>query len=160
MPRRVSFSFGGPEIMSRRMLVSLVIFPGREAWQGSSLTTIVSLASATVSVSYPGAQTLGDMNIVVVGWNDTASTVKSVADSAGNTYKLAIGPTSGTGLRQSIYYAPNIAGGSNTVTVTFSQAAAFPDIRILEYRGITTLDVTAGATGSSRIYVGQYINLC
>ena len=40
-------------------------------------------------------------------------------------------------------------GGSNTVTVTFSQAAAYPDVRILEYRGVTALDVTAGASGSS-----------
>jgi hypothetical protein len=105
--------------------------------------------TATVSVSYPAAQTLGDLNAVVVGWNDTTATVQSVKDSAGNTYSLAIGPTSGTALRQSIYYAANIVGGSNTVTVTFNQAAAFPDIRILEYRGVTTLDVTAGASGSS-----------
>jgi hypothetical protein len=105
--------------------------------------------TTTVSVSYPAAQTLGDLNVVVVGWNDTTSTVQSVRDSAGNTYSLAIAPTSGTGLRQTIYYAANIAGGSNTVTVTFSQAAAYPDVRILEYRGVTTLDVTAGASGSS-----------
>ncbi len=104
---------------------------------------------ATVSVTYPGAQTAGDLNVVVVGWNDTTATVQSVKDSVGNTYRLAIGPTSGTGLRQSIYYAANIAGGSNTVTVTFSQAAAYPDVRILEYTGVTTLDVTAGASGSS-----------
>ena len=86
---------------------------------------------------------------MVVGWNDTTAAVQSVKDSAGNTYSLAIGPTSGTGLQQSIYYAANIAGGSNTVTVTFSQAAAYPDVRILEYRGVTTLDVTAGASGNS-----------
>ena len=35
------------------------------------------------------------------------------------------------------------------MTVTFNQPAAFPDVRILEYRGVTTLDVTAGASGSS-----------
>ena len=52
-------------------------------------------------------------------------------------------------MRQSIYYAANIAGGSNTVMVTFSQAAAYPDVRILEYQGVTTLDVTAGASGNS-----------
>jgi hypothetical protein len=104
--------------------------------------------TATVSVSYPAAQALGDMNVVVVGWNDTTATVQSVKDSVGNTYSLAIGPTSGTALRQSIYYAPNITGGGNTVTVTFSQAAVYPDVRILEYRGVTTLDVTAGASGS------------
>ncbi len=103
----------------------------------------------TVTVAYPRAQTMGDLNVVVVGWNDTTSTVQSVMDSVGNVYHLAIGPTTGTKLRQSIYYAANIAGGSNTVTVTFSQAAAYPDIRILEYRGVTTLDVTAGSNGSS-----------
>ena len=31
----------------------------------------------------------------------------------------------------------------------FNQAAAYPDVRILEYRGVTTLDVTAGASGNS-----------
>ena len=106
-------------------------------------------AVATVPVAYPGAQTQGDLNVVVVGWNDTTSTVQSVSDSVGNTYSLAIGPTSGTGLRQSIYYAANIAGGTNTVTVTFNQAAAYPDVRVLEYRGATTLDVVAGASGNS-----------
>ena len=105
--------------------------------------------SAAVSVRYPAAQTSGDLNVVVVGWNDTTATVQSVKDSAGNNYRLAIGPTSGKALRQSIYYAANIASGSNTVTVTFSQAASYPDVRILEYRGVTTLDVTAGASGSS-----------
>ena len=87
--------------------------------------------------------------MVVVGWNDTTSTVQSVKDSAGNNYSLAIGPTKGTGLQESIYYAANIVGGTDTVTVTFNQAAADPDIRILEYRGVTTLDAKAGASGNS-----------
>ena len=104
--------------------------------------------TATVSVTYPAAQTAGNLNVVVVGWNDTASTVQSVQDSGGNNYSLAIGPTTGTALRQSIYYLSNIAGGNNTVTVTFNQPAAYPDVRILEYQGVTTVDVTAGASGS------------
>ena len=105
--------------------------------------------TGTVAVTYPSAQTAGDFNIVVVGWNDTTATVQSVRDSVGNPYSLAIGPTSGTGLRQAIYSAPNIVGGNNTVSVIFSQPAVYPDIRILEYRGVTTLDVTAGASGNS-----------
>src|SRR5690348_9874099 len=104
--------------------------------------------TSTVSVTFPSAQTAGDLNIVVVGWNDTTSTVQSVKDSAGNAYSIAVGPTVGSGLEQSIYYAANIVGGTNTVTVTFSQAAAYPDIRILEYKGVTTLDAKAGASGS------------
>ena len=105
--------------------------------------------TATVSVTYPGAQAVGDLNIVVVGWNDTTAAVQSVKDSGGNTYNLAIGPASGTGLQQSIYYAANIVSGINTVTVQFNQAAAYPDVRILEYRGVTTLDANAGASGNS-----------
>ena len=125
-------------------------------YNGTAGITCIQIASATpqasvttVSVAYPGAQTAGNLNIVVVGWNDTTSTVQSVKDSAGNNYSLAIGPTKGTGLQQSIYYAANIVGGTNTVTVTFNQAAAYPDIRILEYRGVTTLDAKAGASGNS-----------
>ena len=109
-------------------------------------------ASASVPVTYPLAQTVGNLNIVAVGWNDTTSTVSSVSDSRGNTYSQAGTTISGTGLRQAIYYAKNIAGGSNTVTVVFNQAAAYVDVRILEYSGLDTsspLDVTAGAAGSS-----------
>ncbi len=68
-----------------------------------------------VTVPYAQSQTPGNMNIVVVGWHDAASTLKSVTDSLGNTYKLAIGPTTGQKLRQKIYYAPNILPGINTV---------------------------------------------
>jgi hypothetical protein len=106
----------------------------------------------TVTVAYSLPQTVGDLNVVVVGWNDTTATVQSVKDSAGNSYSLAIGPTSGTALRQSLYYAKNIVGGSNEVTVAFSPAAVFPDIRILEYSGLdpsSPLDVSAGASGNS-----------
>lgn len=109
-------------------------------------------SSAAVPVAYPQAEIAGDLNIVVAGWNDTTSSVSSVTDTLGNTYTLAVGPTTASGLRQSIYYAKNIKGGSNTVTVSFNQAAAYPDIRVLEYAGADTanpLDVTAAAVGAS-----------
>lgn len=105
-------------------------------------------AGATVNVSYKSAQTAGDLNVVVIGWNDTTSAVQSVTDSAGNTYRLAIGPTVGNGLQQSIYYAVNIAGGINKVTVKFSKSATYPDVRILEYSGYSTLAAIAGASGN------------
>jgi enamine deaminase RidA (YjgF/YER057c/UK114 family) len=66
-------------------------------------------------------------------------------------YVRAVGPTQNSGLQQSIYYARNIAGGSNQVTVTFNQAASYPDVRIVEYSGadpISPLNVTAAASGT------------
>ena len=65
------------------------------------------------------------------------------------------GPAGGGGLSQAIYYAKNIASATangNAVTVRFSAAAAFPDVRILEYSGLnptSPLDVTAAAVGNS-----------
>jgi hypothetical protein len=109
-----------------------------------------------VAVRFTAAQQQGDLNVVVVGWNDSTATVGTVTDSSGNVYQLAVGPTVQSGLAtQSIYYAFNIVGAAanaNTVTVTFNGSAAAADIRILEYSGIATtspLDVTAAAIGSS-----------
>ncbi len=110
-------------------------------------------SGSSVAVTYPKAQTAGNSNIVVVGWNDTSAAVKSVTDSRGNSYALAVGPTAGKALTQSIYYANKIAGGSNTVTVTFNRKAAYPDVRALEYSGLdptAPLDVTAASAGNSQ----------
>lgn len=111
---------------------------------------------SVVSVNYAGAQGSGNLNVVVVGWNDTTAAVSSVTDSRGNIYTLAIGPTQyNSQLSQSIYYARGILSseaGANTVTVRFTTPAVYADIRILEYSGIDQLnpvDVTAAATGTS-----------
>jgi len=111
---------------------------------------------SVVSVTYTGAQGAGNLNVVVVGWNDTTAAVSSVTDSKGNLYTLAIGPTQLSGqLSQAIYYAKGIlsaAAGGNTVTVRFTTPAVYADIRILEYSGLdqlNPLDVTAAATGTN-----------
>ena len=110
----------------------------------------------TVTVTYTAAQVAGDLNVVVVGWNSSTATISSVADSAGNTYLLAVGPTVQTGTAtQAIYYAKNIvasAANTNSVTVTFSTTANYPDIRIAEYAGLdpsNPLDVSAAAQDTS-----------
>ncbi len=110
----------------------------------------------TVNVTYTGAQAAGDLNVVVVGWNDSTATVSSVRDAKGNVYARAVGPTVQSGLAsQSIYYAKDItsaAAGTNIVTVGFSTAAVSPDIRILEYSGAdpnNPVDVTAANSGNS-----------
>jgi chitodextrinase len=112
---------------------------------------------AAVTARYASAQTAGNANVVVVGWNDTTATVATLTDTAGNTYVKAVGPTKQTGLgTQSIYYAVNIAAAAantNTVTVTFNAAAQYVDLRIAEYHGIdnaTPLDGAVGAVGTGK----------
>jgi hypothetical protein len=109
-------------------------------------------ATASVTVPFKAAQSQGNLNIVVIGWNDTTATVQSVMDNLGNQYAVAAGPIQGTGLTQAIYYAKDIMGGSNSVIVTFSKPASFPDVRVLEYSGVSTttpVDVVANGTGNS-----------
>ncbi len=110
----------------------------------------------SVAATFTGAQAAGDLNIVVIGWNDTTATVKTVTDSKGNAYTLAAGPTQLSGIAtQSIYYAKSIAGAAanaNTVTVAFNGSAAYPDLRILEYSGAPAtnpIDAVGGASGTS-----------
>jgi hypothetical protein len=108
-----------------------------------------------VTVPYTAAQKAGDLNVVVVGWNNSTTQVSSVTDKNGNSYKLAAGPTVLTGsvpFSQAIYYAKNILAGANSVTVKFNAGAPYPDVRIMEYSGIDTnspVDVAVGTTGSS-----------
>jgi chitodextrinase len=110
---------------------------------------------SAVTVRYLAAQAAGDTNVVAIGWNSVTGSVVSVADSAGNTYQQAAPLATGSGLSQTIWYAKNIvasAANTNTVTVTFSAALPYVDLRAAEYRGLDALnpvDVTASASGSS-----------
>jgi chitodextrinase len=110
---------------------------------------------STVTAIYTWAQSASDTDIVVIGWNDTTANIISVGDSAGNAYEVAVPTARGRKLSQAIYYAKNIkaaATGTNAVTVTFDNAAAYADIRILEYSGldlVSPFDVGASASGSA-----------
>jgi RHS repeat-associated protein len=141
-------------LFGRVLAISMLVSLSGAAVAQISFVQVKSAAAtsgSSIAVAYTNAQAAGNLNVVAVMWGDTTSTVSSVTDSRGNTYALAVGPTRVTGLSSSIYYAKNIAAGSNTVTVTFNQTAGFPNVNVLEYSGLSTtspLDVTAGATGT------------
>lgn len=107
-----------------------------------------------VAVAYPNSQTGGNVNIVAVGWNDATSGINAVGDSAGNVYQVAVPTFQGNGMSQAIYYATNIASGANSVTVTFSEPAAYVDLRVTEYSGLNAagaFDAGTSATGIGTI---------
>jgi hypothetical protein len=122
------------------------------AFAQSSFLAIPNKTNSVAPV-FPLPQSAGDLNIVVVGWNDATSKISSVTDSAGNSYTPAGSVVVGTNLTQAIYYAKNIlAARANTVTVQFNQGASYPDVRIFEYAGLDTanpLDVSNGSSGQS-----------
>jgi fibronectin type 3 domain-containing protein len=111
-------------------------------------------AQTTVTIPFTLAQSSGNLNVVVVGWNSATGQVASVTDTRGNPYTRAVGPTAAGFGTQSIYYSPSIqpaAANANSVIVTFAAAVPYADIRIAEYSGIVgtdPVDVVAAATGS------------
>jgi hypothetical protein len=98
-------------------------------------------ASSSVGVVYVSPQQSGDLNVVVVGWDDITRSIASVSDSKNGTpYKVAAPTTRSSSNSQAIYYLPAIQAApanSVTVTVAFDGPAAFPDVRIAEYSGLS-----------------------
>ena len=114
---------------------------------------IQAVASGTLSL---GSSTTGG-NLLVVGLYYASSvSVLSVMDSQGNPYSpvgTEVSPPSGA-FRSSLYYAKNIVGGFNTVTVTLSGVSAAVPLGIYldEYSGVdrsAPLDASAQRTGSA-----------
>jgi hypothetical protein len=110
-------------------------------------------SGTTNSLAFSSGNTAGNLIVVYAIWSNTNSV--SVSDSGGNAYAAAGARTTwGSNWSAQVFYAKNIAGGSNTVTVTFATAVnSFGAIYIHEYAGIdkaSPLDVSTSAIGTSK----------
>jgi RHS repeat-associated protein len=124
---------------------------------GQASVTLVQHASKDVgattssSLAFNSNNTAGNWIAVCVRAGLSGETI-TVSDSNSNTYHMAkqLNET-GNGNTLAIFYAENIIGGANIVTVSITTSATIR-FAVLEYSGVATsssLDVTAGATGSS-----------
>jgi hypothetical protein len=110
-------------------------------------------SSNNVVVTLPSATSAGDLIIMSIGWGGQSNKVASVTDSSGNIYHSAVGPThwSASAFSEQLFYAANIQGGSDTITVTMTGAPAiFLEARAYEYAGLAAtspLDAVRSATG-------------
>jgi hypothetical protein len=94
----------------------------------------------------------GNLLVAAVYWDVTAASLTSVGDSLGNTWHQALAqthlktPCTASSIVQ-IWYAENVHGGMDTVTVTFTQGGDYLDFYLLEYSGVATtgaLDAQGG----------------
>jgi hypothetical protein len=103
--------------------------------------------ATSVSAAFPGGTGSGDLIVLAISWDTSGNAQPSVSDSQGNTYALATtsnNPATYQGL--AIYYAPNIKGGADTVTVALNPSAGSRRLDIQEYSGIAStnpIDVTS-----------------
>jgi len=84
---------------------------------------------------------------------DTNSTPSSVTDSQGNVFtEVGSQLTSPGQTRSRVYYAKNIKGGADTVTVKLSATSGYIELYLSEYSGVdpsNPMDAQAGASGNA-----------
>ena len=107
----------------------------------------------SATLAFPGVNTAGNFIAVIIRTSQNGQ-VFTVSDTRGNTYRQALQFNETLDLTTlAIYYAENIAGGTNTVTVSDTLGGTMR-LAILEYAGVATanaLDGTATAQGISAI---------
>jgi len=126
----VGLLFVGAQLLSigaSHAAIALVQHTGKDA--GTTTTS---------TLAFPSANTAGNFVAVVIRGGNTGQ-VFTVSDSRNNVYRKAfqfnesLDPTS-----VALYYAENVAGGSNTVTVSDTLAGGTLRFSIFEYSGVAT----------------------
>jgi len=115
-------------------------------------------STSSVATTFGSANTAGDLIVASFQWYGS-TTVKSVTDSAGNTYAQAAAPSCDSyGDCNSIWYASNIkAKSSNKVTVKLNASETYFFADIAEFSGVSTLDKTSSGTGTSTTPTTSYV---
>jgi uncharacterized protein (TIGR03437 family) len=106
----------------------------------------------THSVSFSSATVAGDL--ILVGFDFASSAqFSSITDSQGNTFtQVGQELVSPGGIHSRLYYASNINGGSDSVTVKLSATSDILEIYMAEYAGVSQaipIDAQSGASGAA-----------
>jgi hypothetical protein len=107
---------------------------------------------SSLSLSFSANTLAGDLLLVAFDY-DKSVAPSTVTDSQGNAF-TSLGSalsTPGQALG-SVYYAKNIKGGADTVTVKLSASSSYLEIYVSEYSGIdpnNPIDAQAGASGNA-----------
>jgi hypothetical protein len=101
--------------------------------------------TSTATCAQPFGSSTGAGNLIVVwtSWQSTSTFTASVQDSfpTKDIFVSAVGPTlqSASNTTAQIFYARNINGGSDTVTVTYNGTVSSANCVIVEYSGLDTV---------------------
>jgi hypothetical protein len=106
----------------------------------------------TLKITLPNSTGAGNALLLGVQFNSSGS-ISSIADNGGNTW--VAGPTAtntSTGHTMRLYYALNVAGGTQTITVTFSglgSVGGFPQAVVSEFYNVAQVSAADGSSSSS-----------
>jgi len=116
--------------------------------------------TSTTSLSASLTETAGNLLVAAVYWN--GSNVATISDTLGNTWNsVPVQDNSTFATDVQIWYAQNIKGGANTVTLS-QPSAVYAGFYVIEYSGLATtnaLDTAAGKIASASSNVVDTGNL-
>lgn len=98
--------------------------------------------SATIAIT----NTKGNLMIVSAKTSDGGLVVPNISDSNGNAWHVAVIGLSSGNIPTTIFYAYNIAGGANTITITNIGSSTFCLGTVAEYSGFGTTDPFVSAS--------------
>jgi hypothetical protein len=122
---------------------------GTIAYVTSSATVNFGCGGSSTSCSISSAPVVsGQMMIVVIDLDDTG-TISSITSPHCTSWAVV-----DTGLRTGVfkkvaYWCLANGTGTDTITINFGQANAFPDSSYMAFTGVTTLDQHANANGNN-----------
>lgn len=134
--------------------IDLVAFSPAEQSGSLVQSTSNTLANGNsynaISTAFSQNTLPGDAIVLAVFYANATATV-TVTDMQGNQYQSAtVQETEPSGvMKGQLWYATNIVGGADTITVSFSNAVDYIRVGGAEYVGLTGLDVGAAANGDS-----------
>jgi hypothetical protein len=156
--RSLVFPWLGTKSQQGPAILVFTLVLGAMAGSASAQTFVQATASSpgtsanTFSASFPSNTTAGNLILVGFNFNSTVS-FASIADSQGNVFKQVGNQlTTPGGASSRLYYASNIKGGADAITVTVSAPSTYLEVYLSEYSGvnrITPIDAQAGASGSA-----------
>lgn len=97
---------------------------------------IVFTANANHTTSAPITNGAGNLMFLIVDASDSGATPPTVADTQGNIWTQIRHDANSGNTSVSIWYAANIAGGTNTITVTNFSSSVYCLATMAEYSGV------------------------
>ncbi len=138
------------------MLGAALLLLATSRAEAAIVTYAVLQGSGTFSattVETQGWTAYGNFMVCGVRWLRDAGQDLTIADMVGNNFTQVAGsPLANGNDRLAVYYVPNMTGGDNRVTATFSAATTMRAINCSVYNGVATtapLDIVGTQTQAS-----------
>jgi hypothetical protein len=126
----------------------------------AAVQVVSAPTTSTTSLSASLSETAGNLLVAAVYWN--GSDVATISDTLGNTWNsVPVQDNSAAATDVQIWYAQNIKGGANTVTLS-QPAPVYVGFYVIEYSGLATtnaLDTAAGKIAPASSNVADTGNL-